>query len=95
MLLDRLKTALRISHSKLDDEIEQYIQSCLEDLQRVGVEIPANAENVTPLLETAAKLYIMAKYDYLGKGQQYQIDYEKLRDALSLSFKYRDGGGGV
>lgn len=91
MLLDKIKTALRITHNKLDDEIGQYISSAFADLERVGVAVPDNSENATPLLETAVKIYVMAKYDFLGKGKQYQTDYEKLRDALSLSEKYRSG----
>lgn len=89
MLLDRVKTALRITHSKLDEDIEQHISACIAELDRVGVEVPDDTEAVAPLLETAVKIYVMARYDYLGKGTQYQTDYEKLRDALSLSQKYR------
>ena len=91
MLLDKIKTALRITHNKLDDEIRQYISSAFADLERVGVAVPDNSENAAPLLETAVKIYVLAKYDFLGKGKQYQADYEKLRDALSLSEKYRSG----
>lgn len=89
MLLDRIKTALRITHNRLDTDIEQHIFACIADLARVGVAVPEDTEAVTPLLETAIKIYVMARYDFLSKGIQYQTDYEKLRDALSLSQKYR------
>lgn len=92
MLLDKVKTALRITHNKLDGEIGQYISSAFADLERVGVAVPNDFEDAAPILETAVKIYIMAKYDFLGKGKQYQTDYEKLRDALSLSQKYRGEG---
>lgn len=97
MLIDEIKTALRISHNKLDEEIEQHISACLDDMKRLGIALPELVDEVreNPLLYAAVKLYCMAQYDFLGKGEQYKKDYEKLRDTLSLSGGYREGDGNV
>lgn len=93
MLIDDIKTALRISHDKLDDDVNQHISACLADMKRLGIALPELVDEVrdTPLLYVAVKLYCMAQYDFLGKGEQYKKDYEKLRDVLSLSGEYREG----
>ena len=93
MLIDDVKTALRISHSKLDDDINQHISACLADMKRLGISVPDDIEEVNdaPLLFAAVKIYCMAQYDFLNKGEQYKKQYEKLRDTLSLSGSYREG----
>lgn len=97
MLIDDVKTALRISHSKLDDDINQHISACLADMKRLGISIPDDVEDVAdiPLLFAAVKIYCMAQYDFLGKGEQYKKGYESLRDTLSLSGSYRESDGDV
>lgn len=93
MLIDSVKTTLRISHNKLDDDISQHISACLDDMKRLGISIPDDVEDVAdiPLLFSAVKIYCMAQYDFLNKGEQYKNRYEKLRDTLSLSGDYREG----
>lgn len=91
MLLDRVKITLRISHNRLDCDIEQLIIACLDDLKRLGIAISNNEEELPPLIEQAIKLYVMSEYDFLNKGQQYRNCYEKLRDGLSMSEQYKDG----
>lgn len=97
MLINDIKTALRISHSKLDDEIKQHISACLADMKRLGVAIPDDTENVKdiPLVFAAVKIYCMAQFDFLEKGELYKKDYEKLRDVLGLSGDYKEGGSNV
>lgn len=92
MLLNAVKTALRISHSKLDDEIMQHIRACIDDMKRLGIAAPEYPELAgdTPLILTAVKLYCMAQYDFLGKGEQYKKGYESLRDVLSMSGGYME-----
>lgn len=93
MLIDSVKTALRISHGKLDDDISQHISACLADMKRLGISVPDDIEEVNdiPLVFAAVKIYCMAQYDFLNKGEQYKKQYEKLRDTLSLSGNYREG----
>lgn len=93
MLIDSVKTALRISHNKLDDDISQHISACLDDMKRLGIVVPDDVEDVAdmPLLFSAVKIYCMAQFDFLNKGEQYKKGYESLRDTLSLSSNYREG----
>lgn len=92
MLIDSVKTTLRISHNKLDDDISQHISACLDDMKRLGIAIPDDVEDVAdmPLLFSAVKIYCMAQFDFLNKGEQYKKGYESLRDTLSLSSNYRE-----
>ena len=76
MLIDSVKTALRISHSKLDDDINQHISACLADMKRLGIEMPDDTEDIKdiPLLFAAVKIYCMAQYDFLNKEEKYKKD---------------------
>lgn len=97
MLIDSVKTTLRISHNKLDDDISQHISACLDDMKRLGIAIPNDVEDVAdmPLLFSAVKIYCMAQFDFLNKGEQYKKGYESLRDTLSLSSNYRESDSSV
>lgn len=91
MLLDDIKTALRITHNKLDEDIRQHINSCFADMKRVGIKIPEDTENCPPLFNTAVKLYVKAHYNFQDKGQDFQKNYERLRDNMSLYSEYSEG----
>ena len=97
MLIDDVKTALRISHNRLDDDINQHIAACLDDIKRLGIAVPYDQEDVAdvPLLFAAVKIYCMAQYNFLNKGEQYKKGYESLRDTLSLSGDYKESDSGV
>ena len=40
-------------------------------------------------LDKAVELYCKAQFDYLGKGEQFRENYERLRDAMSMAAEYR------
>lgn len=92
MLVNDIKTALRISHDKLDEDIRQHISACLDDMRRLGIAVPDNDTDVesNSLLLSAVKLYCMAQYGFLSKGDQYKKGYESLRDVLSMSSGYKE-----
>lgn len=92
MLVNDIKKALRIAHNRLDDDIQQHISACLDDMRRLGIAVPDNDTDVesNSLLLSAVKLYCMAQYDFLSKGDQYKKGYESLRDVLSMSSGYRE-----
>ena len=93
MLVNDIKTSLRITHNKLDDEIEQHIQACLADMKRVGVAVPCppffEFSDNNPLIFAAIQLYCKAQYNFLGKGEEFKKGYESLRDVLSMSSGYK------
>ena len=81
-----VRKSMRISHERLDMEIQKIIVTCLSDLKRVGVDI--RKDDV--LLDKACELYCKAQFDYQGRAGEYQKNYEMLRDGMSLSGGYRD-----
>ena len=84
--LEKIKQALRISHSKLDEDIQADVDACLADLRVVGV-IHATEED--PLIYNAVKLYCRAtNADDPTKGAEYMERYEKLKACLMMAEGY-------
>lgn len=77
------KTVLRISHTKLDDEILRLIQTARRDLIRVGVK-PAVANSESDLLvDQAIVTYcLMNLTESERKAELYQKSYESQIDGL-------------
>lgn len=89
--VEQAKTALRIAHDRLDDEIEETIASCILDLSMANV----SAEKEDALVDMAERLYCRWKYDYGGKAAQYEQAYTALKQAMSLCGDYQRGRGDV
>lgn len=100
-MVGKIKTALRISHGKLDDDIKGNIEAALLDMKMLGIETfkrdedgniiskDSGPELKDSLVEKAVELYCKASFDFRGKGEQYQKSYNALRDSLSLSGEYK------
>lgn len=84
--LEKIKKDLRISHSKLDEDIQDNIEACKLDLKRVGIDVTKS----DVLLEKAIKLYIRWQYNFEIQADRYRNAYESLRNALSLCEDYRN-----
>lgn len=85
-----IRKTMRITHDKSDEEIRCNMSACLLDMQRVG--ISAQADDA--LVDKAMEIYCKAQFDYQGRGNEFQAQYERLRDAMSLCEAYRHHGGG-
>lgn len=85
-MLNDIRISMRISHNKLDSDIQRNINACMLDLKRVGVCVDKQSE----LLTKAAELYCKAEYDYLGKGEMFKKNYMELRNAMSMTGEYKD-----
>lgn len=80
MLLDEVKLILRMSHNKLDDEINDYIASARLEMIRLGIlEEMANSDD--DLIKQAIKTYCQMnntsddkKYERYFNSWQYQTD---------------------
>ena len=84
-MLEKIKLSMRIYHNALNEDIEDNIDVCMLDLQRVGVhKTHATKESEDKLIGKAAELYCKWQYNYLDKGEKFMQAYEKLRDSLSL-----------
>lgn len=85
-LLEKVKLALRIKHTALDDDIADNIQACLLDLQMHGV-VHKGAED--QLIQNAVKLYCKAEYtDDPAKAEKFGQRYKELRDCLRAAEGY-------
>ena len=87
--VQEIKTALRMSHAVLDQEVQATIAAAVLDLQSAGM--PVGVDNA--LSDEAIRLYCKWRYDYMGKAAQYERSYEKLKSVLALLPKEVDGGG--
>ena len=84
--LEKIKQALRTSHSKLDDDIQADIDACLADLQLVGVKYKGEED---PLIFNAIKLWCRSLYtDDPAKGAEYLRRYEGLKACLMMAEGY-------
>lgn len=83
---EEIRKSMRISHTGLDEEIRRNMNTCLLDMERVGVK--TDTENT--LIDKACEFYCKSQFDYQGKGDAYRKNYENLRDAMSLTEGYRN-----
>ena len=88
-LIDEVKLALRISHTKLDGEIADYIESAKEDMVRAGASSPVVNSDSSRIVTTAIKTYVLARMtDSSDMADKYQKSYEYQLDALRKSRYY-------
>jgi hypothetical protein len=84
--LEKIKLAIRISHSKLDEDIQADIQACLADLKLVGVQYAGEED---PLIFNAIKLWCRSLYtDDTAKAAEWQRRYESLKACLMIAEGY-------
>ena len=78
--LEKIKLAIRISHTKLDEDIQADIDACLADLRVCGI---VHAKEDDPLIFNAVKLWCRSLYtDDIAKGAEYQRRYDNLKACL-------------
>lgn len=84
--LAKIKTDLRISHTALDDDIRDTINSCLSDLTVCGIVAP---DPMDPPVLAAVKLYCRAAYtDDTDKAEAYYRRYNDLKACLMMAEGY-------
>ena len=89
--LEKIKLAIRISHGKLDTDIQADIDSCLADLRVCGV---IHADETDPLIFNAVKLWCRSLYtDDTAKAAEWQRRYRELKSCLMTAegYGWRDG----
>lgn len=79
-MLEKVKTALRISHTKLDSDITESIATARAEMVRAGVDSTV-AESTNTLVESAIKTYCQYLYandtkmaEGYFKSWEYQLD---------------------
>ncbi len=91
-LLENIKVSLRISHNKLDTEIQAWIHACISDLKRVGILENVAEDEENKLVVQAIKTYCHMqnttdnnKYVRYNESYMYQIDV--LRKSKNYGYK--------
>lgn len=85
-LLEKVKIALRIKHTALDDDILDNVQSCLQDLRVHGI---VHKDHTDVLIQNAIKLYCKAEYnDDPEKSDIYRARYVEMRNCLKAAEGY-------
>ena len=84
--LSKIKQGLRISHAKLDEDIQADIDACLADLRVVGIK---HKDATDPLVFNAVKLWCRSLYtDDTAKSAEYMKRYEALKACLMMAEGY-------
>lgn len=90
-LLKKVKASLRISHTALDEDVQDNIQACLADLRMCGVmegKLDTSKE-LDPLVLNAVKLYCKKEYtDDPVKAARYQGGYDAMKSCLMMAEGY-------
>ena len=93
-MLNKVKTSLRITSDVLNDDIKSNINAALVDMSRVGISTKAikidNPETYDALILACVEFYCKWIFDYIQKGEQWRIAYERLRDSMSRSKQYNE-----
>ena len=85
-MLDNVKKALRITHSKFDDEIITMIEACKIDLKLAGVN---KIDEDDALIQRAIIVYCKANFGFdNGDADRLQKSYDMLKQSLSLAGDY-------
>lgn len=85
-IADKVKLALRISHTLLDAEISDVITSARQELVRAGVN-SEKAEGNDEIVETAIKTYALAYYaSDVKDAERYQESFKYQCDCLRKSY---------
>lgn len=84
-ILPDAKKWIRRTSAKLDEEVLQTVAACMLDMKNAGI-TKISADD--PLIQQAAKLYLKAQFGYDDKSDKWQVAYEHLKAALSLSSDY-------
>lgn len=89
-MLDKVRQALRITHNKLDSELQDVIDACKLDLTIAGVK---KIDENDPLIQQAVKTYCKAEYEQdVNKANRLTQAYVSLKIAMCLCGDYTEGG---
>lgn len=88
--LDKIKTAIRASHDRLDEEIQDTIRAGELRMRMIGVQ---TVDEEDPVTLQALKCYARGAYNFQGDGERYMQAFEKMAIAMSLCGDYNGAGG--
>lgn len=83
---DKVKLALRISHTLLDAEIHDVVESARSELERAGVD-SVKIDQGGEIIDSAIKAYALAYYASEPKdAERYQESFSYQCDCLRKSY---------
>ena len=86
-LLSSVKASQRVVNTNVDDDYEEMIDACKNELIRIGISESKVASEDAEVLQ-ACKLYVHWMTDYEGKSNQWGQMYVRYTNALSLHQEY-------
>ena len=87
-LIDKCKTALRITTSSYDSEIQTYIEAAMLDLGIAGVETPFDDE----LINKAVMTYVRMSFGNPPNYDRLKESYDEQKAQLMNATGYTDWG---
>lgn len=89
-ILDKVRRSLRITHNKLDDELQDVINACVYDLTVAGIK---KLDENDPLIQQAIKTYCKAEYEQdVNKANRLTQAYVSLKISMALCGDYTEEG---
>lgn len=93
-MLDKVKMALRISTTALDDELADLITSALADLGLAGIIDEVLAEGTCPkIVQTAVITYCKMHFGLPEDYDRLKASYDEQKAQLMTATGYTDWGG--
>lgn len=86
-LTQKLKKRLRISTDTLNEEIEDLVNSCKNDLKLSGIQ----GSEEDPLYYQAIVLYLKTHFGNNDQSERFEQAYLSLKVAMALSGDYENG----
>lgn len=84
-MLEQIKTALRINHSALDDDIMATIEVARADAIRAGVPSVIMSDESNPLVASVIRTYCLYAYAEKDNADRYFNSYQYQLDNLRKS----------
>lgn len=90
-MLEKVKTALRISNDAFNDEVTDLISAAREDLHLSGVSLEKVSLDSDPLIKRAIITYCKAHFGYDNPdADRFLSSYIMLKQHLSLAGDYNE-----
>lgn len=94
-LLDKVKTACRVTSTAYNDELSDMIHAALDDMGITDIKAEALAmENPTPLIQRAVITYCRMNFGYQDdvNYDRLKASYDEQKSQLLMSSTYTDWG---
>ena len=86
--VEEMRKMLRISHNRIDEDLNDLKAAYLSELSMAGVErIPEDHS----LAKNGLRLYLRWQENYNGEAERYREAYRGVKIAMSLAEEYEGG----